>query len=65
MDKFFGREPVRLLKDKSTVCRLVRFANEEGIGPVRLFCDSILFEQFKHKKPWVVLEFTQEIQARY
>jgi len=65
LERFFGREPVRLLKEKSTVCRLVRLANEEGTGPVRLFCDSILFEQFRHKKPWNVLEFTQYIQESY
>ena len=65
MERFFGREPVRLLKEKSTVCRFVRLANEDGIGPVRLFCDRILFEQFIDKKLWNVLEFTQEIQANY
>jgi len=49
-ERVFGREPVSLLKEKSAVCRLMRFANEEGIGPVRLFCDSILFDQFRHKE---------------
>ena len=58
-ERFLGREPVRLLKEKSTVCRLSRLAKEEGIGPVRLFFDSILFEQFRHKEIWNVLGFLQ------
>jgi len=59
LERFLGREPVRLLKEKSTVCRLSRLAKEEGIGPVRLFFDSILFEQFRHKEIWNVLGFLQ------
>lgn len=31
-----GRPPLRLLKDKSTSCRLVSFATAVGIGPVKL-----------------------------
>lgn len=38
----FGKPPVRVLKDKSTFCRFVSFAIAIGIGPVRLFFDSIL-----------------------
>lgn len=37
-----GRPPVRLLKDKSTFCKLVSLAIAAGTGPVSLFCDAIL-----------------------
>lgn len=40
---------MRLLKERSTVCRLMRLAKVGGIGPVRLFFDNILFEKFNHK----------------
>lgn len=38
----FGRPPVRLLKDKSTFCKLLSLDIAAGIGPVSLFCDTIL-----------------------
>lgn len=37
-----GRFPVSPLKDKSTFCRFVSLDTAIGIGPVKLFFDSIL-----------------------
>ena len=39
-----GRVPARLLKDKSTFCRLLSFPISAGMGPLRLFCDMILHD---------------------
>ena len=38
----FGRAPERLLKDKSTYCKLLSLPTAAGMGPKSLFCDTIL-----------------------
>ena len=52
LESSFGRPPVSLFRERSTISRLVMLAIVSGIAPVRLLCERSLQE--------IVVEYTSE-----